>query len=268
MPSIGFIVEGDGRNSIEDGRLPIERSDGPGVLDHLGRTVLFCWRQGGGTLLFFGRARLEAVEARAEGSGLAVRLSGFRLLKTHVSLPIEAWQGSAPIQALSDGEVAEILAGAGEPVGDWGLSEAQQFLAPDQIGAPTGFGRTSVKRLVLDAFGLRCAITGDWPGYAETAPDTLEIVPIRPEAEGGAYEPANLLPMTARARRAWESGLISVDLDGRLAISPLLADSELAGRLNPSGRIRLPADPAAGPDPRALLYHFLFVFQQRFQPRN
>ena len=265
MPTIGFIVYGDGGTAIENRRFHIARSVGPDVLRHLGQMVFFCWHRPAGTFLFFATARADAIEIDdAHSSDYAVRLGNFRLLKQHATLHPKGWVGDGDtILSLSDTEAAELLTTGGEGPETWWatLAEAQAPLHPSDE-AVTGSGRTAIKRLVLEAYRYRCAITGELPGYDESASDTLELVAIRPEREGGFFEPANLLPMCARARAAWERGLISVGLNGYLAISPFLGDGQLAGRLNPSGRLSVTEDAAAAPDPQAVLYHYLFVFQQ------
>ena len=135
---------------------------------------------------------------------------------------------------------------------DDGLGEEAQrgfAAADDTLGAYTG-----LYRLVLLAYGNRCALTG-----ARFAPPVLtlhadlEVEAIQPREEGGPLAIANYLPMIGTLAPAFRDGLITIEHDYRILVPhPSLLDGELLSALRTT--VLLPDEPFR-PGPEYLAHH-------------
>ena len=136
---------------------------------------------------------------------------------------------------------------------DDGLGEEAQrgfAAADDTLGAYTG-----LYRLVLLAYGNRCALTG-----ARFAPPVLtlhadlEVEAIQPREEGGPLAIANYLPMLASLAAPFRDGLITIADDYRIVVPhPELLDRDMLAGLRVS--LALPDDPLFRPGSQFLAHH-------------
>jgi putative restriction endonuclease len=111
------------------------------------------------------------------------------------------------------------------------------------------------RKLVLDAYDARCAITGhgfiNGGGRAE-----VEAAHIRPVEHDGPDVVGNGLALSGTAHWMFDRGLISLADDLAILISRHINDKDAAGNLlNPSRRAIVPGDPALRPHPRFLAWH-------------
>ena len=108
-------------------------------------------------------------------------------------------------------------------------------------------------RLVLTAYGYRCALTGEqferanglWHG-------DLDVVAIVPRELGGPLKISNYLPLVFPAAEAFEAGQWLIADDYAVLADRDVLDRRLAERLHPSGFLQLPKEAVFHPD-RALL---------------
>jgi hypothetical protein len=113
----------------------------------------------------------------------------------------------------------------------------------------------AVYRLVMTAYGYRCALTGE-----QFAPDIglvhphLEVVAIRPREAGGPLAIDNYLALEEHAARAFRFGLFIVEDDYRVTI-PDPAALDRAIRPHAGGRLLVPAEPLFRPNPAYLAFH-------------
>ena len=139
--------------------------------------------------------------------------------------------------------------------GDKGLGEDLQ----------TGFSATSLEayeaiyRLVLSAYGYRCALTGE-----QFLPETgllhphLVVEAIRPRDAGGPLQINNYLALEEHAARAFRRGQILVEDDYRIVVPNADAlDRAVLLRLNSNGRLLVPAQALFRPSPAHLAFHRL-----------
>jgi hypothetical protein len=119
---------------------------------------------------------------------------------------------------------------------------------------------SSIWQQVFDNFAGACAITGRSVVGGDKR--SIQIVPIRLEAEGGALHVGNFLALTAKAADAFSRYHLTVGIDFQLIVDFSLIDPELLERLNPDGRLTVPDGVRRGPDPQALAFH-----RQRFFER-
>lgn len=114
---------------------------------------------------------------------------------------------------------------------------------------------------VLRAYDSCCAMTGERGKPAlGVMLDGLEVVAIRPLADGGALHVSNFLCLSDAARTAFEAGHIAVGPELELLVDLSRIDPELLERLNPLGRLRRPEGAQAQPDPAALAHHRATLF--------
>ena len=136
---------------------------------------------------------------------------------------------------------------------DDGLGEEAQrgfAAADDTLGAYTG-----LYRLVLLAYGNRCAFTG-----ARFAPPVLtlhadlEVEAIQPREEGGPLAIGNYLPMITGLARPFRDGLVTIEDDYRIVVPhPDLLDGELLSVLRVG--LMLPDEPMFRPGQEFLAHH-------------
>lgn len=114
----------------------------------------------------------------------------------------------------------------------------------------------AVFRLVLSAYGYRCALTGE-----QFAPDPslihphLEVIAIRPREAGGPLQVNNFLALEEHAARAFVAGQILIGNDYQVIPDFTVLDRAVATRLHPGGKLLIPAERLFWPDPQYLNYH-------------
>ena len=113
----------------------------------------------------------------------------------------------------------------------------------------------AVYRLVMTAYGYRCALTGE-----QFAPDIglvhphLEVVAIQPREAGGPLAIDNYLALEEHAARAFRAGHIVIEDDYRVVIRHPSA-LERAIRPHADGRLLVPVEPLFRPNPAYLAFH-------------
>jgi putative restriction endonuclease len=119
-------------------------------------------------------------------------------------------------------------------------------------------GQGAFRLMVMDAYGRRCAISGE-----RTLP-ALEAAHIRPFAEHQLHEVQNGILMRSDIHKLYDRGLVTVEPDLTFRVSGSIERdysngkiySELAGRT-----IASPDDPAMKPNSSALSWHSREVFR-------
>ncbi len=120
-------------------------------------------------------------------------------------------------------------------------------------------GQSSFRLAVLDAYGRRCAVTG------ERSLPVVEASHIKPYRDGGEHAVPNGLPLRRDIHRLFDLGFVSVRPDHRFAVSRALRDEYENGRAYyqlHDHPIRLPENPAEHPDPSKLEWHYEEVFRR------
>ena len=111
-------------------------------------------------------------------------------------------------------------------------------------------------RLVLTAYGYRCALTGEqfersnglWHG-------DLDVVAIVPRDLGGPLRINNFLPLVFPAAEAFEAGQWLIADDYAVLADRDVLDRRLVERLHPSGFLQLPKEAVFHPDKTLLARH-------------
>lgn len=120
-------------------------------------------------------------------------------------------------------------------------------------------GQSSFRLMVTDAYQRRCAMTG------ENTLVALEAAHIVPFAQEKKHEVSNGLLLRADFHRLFDSGLVSVDADYRIRISPKIHELYFNGkayyRLDGQKLTTLPNDTNQRPDREKLDWHFQSCFQ-------
>ena len=141
------------------------------------------------------------------------------------------------------------------------LSEAETPYQAEPVAPPSIDTLRQLYTSVLANYGYACAMTG-----AQFAPppdfmhDELQLAAIRPLTSGGMLHVSNFLCLETAAADAFRQGHISVGKSYGLIVDLSRIDPELLERINPLGRLRLPASEIARPDEAALAYHRHNVF--------
>ena len=113
----------------------------------------------------------------------------------------------------------------------------------------------AVYRLVMTAYGYRCALTGE-----QFAPDIglvhphLEVVAIRPRDAGGPLAIDNYLALEEHAARAFRAGHFIIEDDYRVVL-PVAGALAPAIRPHVSGHLLVPDEPLFRPNPAHLAFH-------------
>lgn len=131
-------------------------------------------------------------------------------------------------------------------------------------GAPTlvrpRLGQGTFRATVTNAYGRRCAITGE-----STLP-VLEAAHIRAVAEGGGHETTNGLLLRSDFHKLFDSGLVTVTPDYRTVVSERIKAQWFNGRaynsLHGQPLRTLPSVVANQPDPEMLRWHNDHCFEQ------
>ncbi len=123
--------------------------------------------------------------------------------------------------------------------------------------SPHRLGQQAFQAVVLDAYGRRCAVTGD-----KIRP-VLQAAHIRPLPSGGEHRLDNGLLLRSDVHTLFDRGYLSVDPQHRLAVSPRLRDEfdngeEFYSRSNTV--IALPERPIDRPRREFLEWHRDQVF--------
>lgn len=113
---------------------------------------------------------------------------------------------------------------------------------------------------VLRAYGYRCAFTSN-RSLPDGVPDPeVSVVAIRPRQSGGPLHVTNYLALSNDAADAFERGYLTIGVHHELIADLSRVSPELLARLNPVGRMTLPADPDYWPDPVQTHYHRTSLF--------
>lgn len=152
-------------------------------------------------------------------------------------------------------EVAQRLAGLEPFQGDAGLggTPAERVRG----WALRRLGQGGFRVLVTDAYGRRCAVTGE-----HTLP-VLEAAHIRPVAKAGSHDVRNGLLLRADLHILFDRGYVTFDEDHRFVVSPQLEADYHNGRdyyARTGQRLLLPGSPADHPAPELLEWHRQHVF--------
>lgn len=141
---------------------------------------------------------------------------------------------------------------------DESASDLEERYGPARLVKPR-LGQATFRIAVLDAYGKRCAVTG------ERSLPVIEASHIRPYAAGGEHTVNNGLPLRRDVHRLFDLGFVSVRPDYRFVVSPALRDEYSNGRAyyQLDGReIHEPLRPSDRPDPEVLEWHYEEVFRR------
>jgi hypothetical protein len=113
----------------------------------------------------------------------------------------------------------------------------------------------AVYRLVMTAYGYRCALTGEQftPDIGLVHPH-LEVVAIRPRDAGGPLAIDNYLALEEHAARAFRAGHFLIEDDYRV-VMPVAGALAPAVRPHASGHLLVPDEPLFRPNPAHLAFH-------------
>lgn len=120
--------------------------------------------------------------------------------------------------------------------------------------------RRALYEAVLHYHNFTCAMTGTAFAAMEGIHPDLQVSAIRPLAAGGAHDVSNFIALSADADIAFQRGHLSVGSNHSLLADLSRIDPELLERLNPDGRLRLPADRRAWPSADSLAFHREHIF--------
>jgi putative restriction endonuclease len=139
------------------------------------------------------------------------------------------------------------LGSAGSVIAEEGARYGQEYLQRGRLG------QAAFRTLVLDAYGRKCALTGE-----STAP-VLEAAHIRPYADDGRHITSNGLLLRSDFHKLFDLGLLTVEPDYRIRISSRIRDQYFNGkayyRLDKQPLAAIPAFAGDQPDRDALRWH-------------
>ena len=128
----------------------------------------------------------------------------------------------------------------------------------DQFATPRRLGQGAFRAVVTEAYGRRCAITG------ERALPALDAAHIRPFASAREHSVQNGLLLRSDVHRLFDAGYVIVTPDLRVEASRRMKDDFNDGdnylRLHGT-RVWTPESPGLRPDPSALDWHNQEVFR-------
>lgn len=131
-------------------------------------------------------------------------------------------------------------------------SEAERYGTPFLTRARLGQG--SFRVLVTDAYGRKCAVTGE-----RTLP-VLEAAHIRPYASMGPHQVSNGLLLRADLHKLFDDGYVTVSEDHRFLVSPRIRQEFENGReyyrLDKQPLVALPAEAINYPNADFLRWHY------------
>ncbi len=139
----------------------------------------------------------------------------------------------------------------------------QEASSPFDTELAHGASPEIVRQLYMAALAQyrhTCAATGAvFAQSAQLLRDDITVTPIRPLAAGGALHVNNLLCLCSSAGHAFRQGHMTIGNKLELLVDLSRIDPELLEKLNPNGRLWVPAG-ATGPDPEAIRFHREHVF--------
>lgn len=106
----------------------------------------------------------------------------------------------------------------GAAIAEEGARYGQEYLHRGRLG------QAAFRTLVLDAYGRKCALTGE-----STAP-VLEAAHIRPYADHGRHVTSNGLLLRSDFHKLFDLGLLTVEPDYRIRISSRIRDQWFNGK--------------------------------------
>ncbi|MGN6100815.1 MAG: hypothetical protein ACTHOR_06680 [Devosia sp.] len=203
-----------------------------------------------------GVARLLAVTPGGDGRFLA-ELAPQR--KLGIGAISEALlHANPPLQLIADESYAAMLAAAdadlfpAQPTSP--LRQGGEAATPFAHLAPAALETASLVIATLRReTGNLCALTG-----VPLPEDALPTV-IRPGGTA-ALHVNNLLLLSPPAEQAFRDGHFAARDDFSAIVDLTRIDPDLLERINPNGRLRVPANPALRPAPENLAWHRRFVF--------
>lgn len=253
MPRLGLAVQELAQLVAGQVDLPVTRQTATAAFQHIGRSVLL-YTMGPASAAFAAVGRVAGIDAA--GERLVCRIDNIRLLETPVVGLDHAVPGVRRLLLLSDQRFEEIVAKGVLP------GAVTDFAAPYEPHpeGPTPETYVAIHDQVLRGWDFRCAITGERHPSAGRPHPVLDVVAIRPRAEGGPLHGRNFMPMIALARDAWNAGRITVTPDYDFVAVQNRLEPELLERMRRDGKLLLPADRHYWPDPTHLAYHRTVVF--------
>jgi putative restriction endonuclease len=212
------------------------------------------------------RQLVELISDNAHARAGTEHVIGCTVVSEVFYLPRESWipveqvfpknlmQGKTYESEARDGEAlwariraALPLALANSEIAEEGARYGQEYLQRGRLG------QAAFRTLVLDAYGRKCALTGE-----STAP-VLEAAHIRPYADQGRHVTSNGLLLRSDFHKLFDLGLLTVEPDYRIRISPRIRDQYFNGkayyRLDKQPLAAMPAFVGDQPDRDALRWH-------------
>jgi hypothetical protein len=249
---LALAIEGGFRRSEAGFAVAVEREVARMLAQFSGAEVLIL--PASDTAGELGAARLVAVETDDGGQARA---------RFNVGRPIGAarpggliGRGPFPLQLLPEADaLAIIAAGSGgvfaqgaTPGGEIG-ERAVGFDVPAELEATTGAVLATLRRETSNS----CALTG--------APLAADALPVAIRWAGPErLHLNNLLLLSPAAETAFREGHLTIRDDFSLIVDLRRIDPELAERLNPDGRLRVPDNPLLQPSAMNLAWHRRWVF--------
>jgi putative restriction endonuclease len=125
---------------------------------------------------------------------------------------------------------------------------------------PRRLGQGAFRKLVLDAYGRRCAVSG------EHAVPVLQASHIKPFADVEQHEVTNGLALRSDIHILFDKGYVTVTPDYQFLVSQRLREDYDNGQVyyeyaNRQAQILLPGEPFLCPDREHLDWHFSEVFK-------
>jgi len=140
---------------------------------------------------------------------------------------------------------------------DSAVAEMSPILEENRFGhaflTHARLGQGSFRTLVIDAYGRRCALTGE-----STLP-VLEAAHIRPYSDHGPHAISNGLLLRSDFHKLFDTGLITVEPDYKIRVSGRIRDRYFNGkayyRLEGQELASRPENALDCPNPEYLLWH-------------
>ncbi len=148
------------------------------------------------------------------------------------------------------------------------LRAGQPMLVTEPRNEEMRFGESVVRRrmgqggfamVVADAYGQRCAVTGE-----RTYP-VLEAAHIKPVSRGGLHRPDNGLLLRSDIHKLFDRGYVAIDPDGSFRVSRKLKDDWQNGRVYyelDGNTVRLPSVNFLRPARQFLEWHMDTIFKR------
>ena len=168
--------------------------------------------------------------------------------------PRNLMQGKTYDTEVNDGVALWKRIRAALPVGVSGDTAAEEGARYGEEYLQRGrLGQAAFRTLVLDAYGRKCALTG------ESTMPVLEAAHIRPYADQGRHVTSNGLLLRSDFHKLFDLGLLTIEPDYRIRISPRIHDQWYNGkayyRLDKQPLAALPLLARDQPDREALRWH-------------